>query len=738
MKLYPEIPLDHISHFMDIKKTVIQGKIDSFARHYDKKTKVTLECLNITAPDDIKRKVKGRIDLSIYLSSGELPQYGDVIEFESSLRSNQNFQNPGAFDYVRYSKHVGLSGTSYCDQKKLRILTDKDQVNIFTHFIRSIEKFRMEFCNFISDHTGHSDSGMILASLITGKTEYISPDLRELFSKSGISHLYAISGLHLTIIGLVFFTVIFYFLSFFPDYLITGKAKKAAWLITIIPLTLYCIFSGFAASIQRAFIMTVVLLFSLISEKEKDILSSLSISGILILLIDSAALFSISFQLSFSAVFFIIYGLSLIKKDSFPYKSHLLGRSALIVCVTFFAALGTSPLTAHYFNIVSFVQIASNLLLIPIIGTVALLMGVLALFCFSFLPVFSGVMIDLCCSLISFSIYSSEILVSIPFSWLRVMTLDWPEVTLIYLISACIYTALKGQKKSSLAMGVLIVCFSVYIFLNTIPNKNPDNLLNITVIDVGQGNSTLIQAPQGHTILVDGGGFSETSAFDTGKNILAPFLWQNKTNTIDYVILSHPEADHLNGLIYILKNFNVKTLIKNRDVIKTEAYEDMIEVCAKKGIRIWEPAYKGETMSVGEMGVIFFEGLDNASSNKYNNNSLVFKISYKDVSMLFPGDILSEREKILSMAKDLNLHSDILLAPHHGSSSSSTQLFIDTVLPGNVIISCGRDNRYKFPHADVLKRYSNLGARIYRTDKDGAVFISSDGRDYSIRTHKGG
>ncbi len=737
MKLYPVLPDNHISHFMDIKKTIIKGKIVSFARHYEKKIKVTLQCQKIVTPDQAEKEVSGRIDLSIYLSSGSIPQYGDIIEFESTLRPVQNFENPGAFDYVRYFKLMGLSGTASCDQKKIRILEDKDQKSILILFIRAMEKIRVDFYNFIIDHTDHSESGKTLASLITGKTELITPDLRELFSKAGISHLFAISGLHLTIIGYLFFTVIFYFLSIPPKYLMTGWSKKLAGAVTIFPLTLYCIFSGFSPSTQRAFIMAIVLLFSFISEKEKDVISSLSIAGILILLIDSAALFSISFQLSFIAVFFIIYGLSLIKKDSFPYKKHLLGRAALVICVTLFAALGTSPLTAHYFSIVSLVQVAANLLLIPIIGTVALSLGILALFCFSFLPAFSGLIIDLCCHLISFSILSSEILVSIPFSWLRVMTLDWSEVTLIYLILASIYTALKGKRKLSAAIAAPIILLSIYNFSNAQPIKKPDKTLAITIIDVGQGNSALIQTPQGNNILVDGGGFSELSAFDTGKNILAPFLWKNKINTLDYIILTHPESDHLNGLIYILKNFKVHTFIKNPDIAKTEAYKILIETCKKKDIRIWEPSKSGEPMYIGETELLFFERDDKPPSDNLNNNSLVFKISYKDFSMLFPGDILSAREKSLAGIKEVNLSSEIMVVPHHGSSSSSTGIFLDKVQAKSVIISCGRDNRYKFPHPDILKRYNDMGTRIFRTDRDGAIFVSSDGGDPIIKTHKG-
>lgn len=737
MKLYPVYPEDHIHQFFDIKKTRVKGKIVSFSRHYDKKIKVTLECRNIVLPDQISKRVSGRVELSIYLSSGPIPRYGDMIEFESTLRPVQNFENPGAFDYVRFFKLKGLAGTVYCDQKNIRMIHDMDPENLFLTGIRALEETRLDFYAFVLDHTDSSESGKALAALITGKTELISPDLRELFSKAGISHLFAISGLHLSIIGFLFFSGISNFLSIFSKYLITGRSKKLAGAITVIPLTVYCIFSGFSPSTQRAFIMTLVLLFSLISEKEKDFPSSLSIAGILILIIDSAALFSISFQLSFIAVGFIMGGLSLIKKGGIPYKDNLLGKTAMLLCVSFFASLGTFPLTAHYFHIISIVQLISNLVFIPVVGFVILPLGIVSLLGFSFFPVFSGWIIHLCHFLISFSILFSEAIASIPFSWARIMSLDWLEITLIYLMFTFFYALLKRKWKISGSILLVIGVLGIYNFLNDQAVKNSD-ILAVTIMDVGQGNSALIQTSQGRHILVDGGGFSEFSAFDTGKYILAPFLWQNKIDTLDYIILSHPESDHLSGLIYILNNFKVHTFIKNSDTSKSEAYKKLMETCKKNRVRIWEPSKRGEAMYLGETAVIFLETADRYASGDLNNNSLVFRISYKGFSMLFPGDILSTREKSLAREKSLNLYSKILLSPHHGSSSSSTEIFLEKVLPKSVIVSCGRNNRYKFPHPDVLKRYNDMGIHIFRTDRDGAVFISSDGMEHHIKTHKGG
>nr|NJM04711.1 hypothetical protein [Desulfobacula sp.] len=152
---------------------------------------------------------------------------------------------------------------------------------------------------------------------------------------------------------------------------------------------------------------------------------------------------------------------------------------------------------------------------------------------------------------------------------------------------------------------------------------------------------------------------------------------------------------------------------------------------------MWEISKKGEAMEFGGTEVLFLGTPDQYSSDDLNNKSLVFKISYQEFSMLFPGDILSAREKSLAGEKGLNLHSEILLSPHHGSSSSSTEIFLEKVLPKSVIVSCGRNNRYRFPHPDVLTRYNDMGIHIFRTDRDGAVFISSDGMEHHIKTHKG-
>ena len=748
-RVKPDLPSHHISNFLDTKGNVITGKIVSFAKHYKRKYQVTLLCQTIKPRNNTEsfkglKKVTGKIKLSIYGSSNKKIGYGDIIRFKSSLKSIRNFQNPGGFDYKRFLKLQGVYGSAWTSTNKIEILThrhagadsgDEVQSTLFSQMIRKIENLRIHYFHFILNQIDYSNSGKIMASLITGKKEIIPHAIRDLFSKAGISHLLAISGLHLSIVSLLFFSILYRFFSLFSTLLISGNSKKIAGIISIVPLILYGIFTGFSPSCQRALIMIIVLIFAFIREKEKDVISSLSLAGILILILDSAALFSISFQLSFSAVIFIVYGASLLKQYlPLILKKNIWSKAGVMVFITLFAGLGTSPLTAHYFNIVSIIAPISNFIAIPLLGFIVLPLGLVCLLCFLWLPAFAGFLIYVCTQLISYLIIFSQFIISLPFAWSRTVTLQWCEIAALYLIFISIFLIFKGYKKAFAVILFLSFLLIISNFVSLGLNKSDEDLLQITTIDVGQGNSTLIQTPEGENILVDGGGFSDISSFDTGRYIIAPFLWKKRIKIIDYVILTHPEADHLNGLIFILDNFGVKTLIKNSDVRDTHAYNTMVRICKKRNIKIFNPLDHDKIFGLGRIRLKFFDSSKDLLAYNYNNNSLVFKLIYKKFSMLFPGDILKSREKKLCLKPDIGLHSDIMLAPHHGSNSSSTKIFLEKVVPASVIISCGFQNKYNFPDHRVLKRYQARKIKIFRTDENGAVFISSDGNDYKIKT----
>ncbi len=744
-QIYQKLPDNHISHYLDQGKYEIKGRVAGMTKKYTHRHRTVLDCSQLKSKDGRTIRVTGKINLTIYGEGQHLPGYNDTVVFYSKIKSIRNFQNPGAFDYQQYLKLKGIFGTSYTSSQKLKILSPESKESLFVLSVQAIETFRNAFSDYVQDMTGNSDSGKIIVSLITGKKELVSNDIRDLFSKAGISHLLAISGLHLSIIALICFGGMVQTANWLSDFLskgqsflttglITGQTRKIAGVLSIFPLFFYTAFSGFSPSAQRAFIMTTVFLFSFMREKEMDTLSSLSIAGIIILILDSTALFSISFQLSFMAVYFIIMGFVILREKNITLKKTSASKIMITGFITVFAGIGTAPLTAHYFHIASAVQLFTNFIAIPVLGFIVLPLGFAALFLFSFFPSVSGWMIQVCHFLVINLIDLSRYLAQLEFAWARIADFSIVESIAAYSVLIGIGLWLRNKKKTGyiiLLVSLLLVGtveLSGRLFNPLIPQ------LKVTTLDVGQGASTLIQSSDQKAILVDGGGFSNRAAFDPGRFIVAPFLWKQNIKQLDYVILTHPEADHLNGLIYILENFKVGTLIKNQDAKPIAGYEKMMVICTQKKIPVLIPESYPQSIIVGNLKLTFWGAV--LPNETVNNNSLVFKVSFHAFSMLFPGDIEKERETSLAGIYGDLLNSMVMISPHHGSTTSNHNIFLDKVDPESVIIPCGRQNRYGFPHQRVLNRYRKKKMNVFRTDEDGAVFTTSDGDTYQITTFK--
>lgn len=738
-RLDPVVQPDHILSFTGPKKQIITGKITGFAKQYDNRTRYVVECMSVQKADKSPAAVKGKLLLTVYGTPSKMPGISDIVRFRSKIKPFHNFSNPGGFDYKRFMHLQSIYAGAWSPAKKISIIDNGKPRTVFISVLRRIETHRNRFHDHIKERSHGSDEGKVLISLLNGEKHQLPDHVRDLFSKAGISHLLAISGLHLSIIAFFFYSGFYFLLQRSYRLLVTGTAKKAAGLLTLIPLGFYTVFTGMSESSQRAFIMISVVMLCYLFEKYKDLFSSICLAALVILVLDPAALFSISFQLSFAAVIFIMMGIKLRKKITWQPESQIVSKISMMIWVTFFATIGTAPLCAHYFNIVSVAGLAANLLMIPLYGLVILPAGMIAMACFAISPGFSGMIIDLLLILVHVSQMVCRIISGIPFSWFRTQTLSVAGVVLLY--AFFITVALSIEKKAwktfglVISLGMLVLCgYPVY---KTVLTHRQAQLLEITVLDVGQGSSTFIKMPGNKTMLIDGGGFSSWSSFDTGRYIVGPFLWHRGIKKLDYVVLTHPESDHLNGLVYILENFEVGMLIKNQDAVKSMPYQQLMRLCEKRCIPVYIPGKQGRTLETDACR-IFFQVPDDTSSYRVNlnNNSLVMELVYNDFSMFFSGDVLKDREKELSFQQFSVGHFDVLLAPHHGSASSSSKVFLEKINPASVIISCGWDNRYGFPHPGVLKRYTDMGVRILRTDTHGAVTIRSNGMENQILTSR--
>ncbi len=745
----PDTSPNNISQYTDGKKYKISGIIKSLPRADRYKTRYTMACSGLSLENCPLTSVQGRLTLSLYKNSGdknnETLSYGEHIEIYSRIRPIRNFANPGGYDYEFMMHLEGISGTAYANMQTLK-QTGRYSSDMISRLIRCLQYFRTRFSNQIaacvkeSEPAHHnfiySQASAVLQALITGQKEDIDEQTRSDFSQTGLAHLLAVSGFHLSMIGLGAYFIFIQILNQFSTLTITGWARKSACMLTLIPLAAYAVFTGFSPSTQRALIMAAVFITAVWLEKEKDPLNALFIAAVIILAIDPGALFSISFQLSFTCVFFIISGFMLLYKKGWM-PANKWGRIIFsMIMTTVFAALGTAPLTAVYFNMISMVQVLTNLIIVPVIGFVCLPLGLAGLFLMEILPSLADVFISTDIHILSVVVKTVHYIAGFDWTWIRTVTPRPFEIIVYYLFILTCGAGVVIRRKQVVYLFVILMAAGTVSIGQGLLRRFHSGALFVHVLDVGQGNAAVIMTPEGRTVLIDGGGFGGRSTFNTGRFILGPFLWRNWVKTIDAVVLTHPESDHMGGLVFIFKNFKVRRWIRNHDTSPAQAFRDLVHLAREKNIPVHIQGSVPGRFSFGAVGFTVAGVADNIFGDNLNNNSLVSRIEYQNFSMLFPGDIEQEREKSLVLNRSVPLKSDILVAPHHGSKSSSSKIFLEKVTPRGVIISCGYMNRHGFPHKTVLARYLKNNIMTYRTDLVGAVTIQSDGSSFVIQTQR--
>jgi competence protein ComEC len=744
----PVFPAHHISRYADQGRCVISGKVLEISPASGDRLRVDIEAESVEIKES-SLQVTGNLRLTLG-DGNHPPMVGDRIRFSGRIRTPRNFKNPGAFDYQRFLAFQGIWATSYADN-----LLSVDPLN-GSSWLRMMDRIRGAVSAAI-DRSVSESAGSILKALVIGDTRDIPLELRESFNRTGTGHLLAISGLHVGMVAVGFFFLARTLFSFIPEFLYRAWTGKAAALTTLFPVVSYGLISGMAPGTQRAVIMGGMLLAAVIVYRVKDSVNTLAVAVLGILAWHPPALFSISFQLSALSVAFIIAGVPSGDGPKAAPRSSIKGRVVFHLKsawqVSFMATLGTLPLIMYYFNSMSFVGLVVNLAAVPVIGGIVVPMGLFSsalLFLWEPLGLWgfkwSG-------WILAKAIGGIQWAAAWPFSAAGTVTPSGFEIALYYLTLGCLL--FLHRNRSSLIQidplgkyrlgglrGKLIIGMVVALVVGWICDigywvhrRFWHSELRVTILDVGQGAAALVEFPGGSVAMVDGGGFNDNQVFDIGKNVLAPYLWQNKIRAVDTVILSHPNADHLNGLLFILDHFNVKKFWSNGQSADTEGYRLLKEILAKQRIETPTLDSMDRRITINGVSVEILHpkqdtgvSLQGAAAEKdANNDSLVVKVTYGGHSVLFPGDIESQGEMELSEDNGDRLWATVLVAPHHGSRSSSTSRFLQDVSPEWVVVPCGKDNRFGFPAPEVMSRYRTMGAKVLTTSENGAVFIKMNG-----------
>jgi competence protein ComEC len=587
-----------------------------------------------------------------------------------------------------------------------------------------------------------------------GEQSEVPRAIQDRFNRTGTSHIIAISGFNVGIIALISFFLIRTLLKSSEYLLLRFNIQKLSALFAFAPVVFYAFVAGLGMSTVRALLMTMALLVTILMGRGRDLFNTLALAAFAILVVSPAALFDISFQLSFTAVAAILLFMPGLTERLTAWKSNAEGRPArlgrritadlfLFVAVSAACTLGTLPFIVHYFNRISNITLAANLLLVPILGFVVLPLSMVLILVAPLSETLSALLIDITAVLTRLCLDLNDWLASIPGSSSIITTPTIPELTAYYaiLVTAALLMGLPGRtagelpvfrtRRKALAVMALAVIFlagnAVWLH-GKLQNRET---LRVTFLDVGHASCALVEFPGGKRMLVDGGGFYD-DRFDVGRYVVAPFLWHERIGTIDTVIATHPHPDHVSGIPYILDNFDVKEVWTNGDEAIVDWGSPLVEKMKQKGITPRILTSKSEPIDAGGVAIHVLnpgkgpppaEGL---SDREINERSLVLHFQWGETSFLLPSDIGEPTESTL-VARCGTLASGILVAPHHGSPYSGSQPFLQAVRPGTVVISTGRGVR-----DDVLERYRQTGAAVYRTDVHGAVRVATDGRRYEV------
>jgi len=756
----PKTGPDHISNFKSNEYRTIKGTICRTPNFSSESTQIVLDDL-MTVKGGKWIDVKGRLRLTI---NGRIDGigYGDVIFFKGRIRRPRNFNNPGGFDYEFYLKRRGISSISYLKGQEYLFVSG----NVSHPTIKKIEEIRREIRNFI-DTAVSQPEGAILKALILGERSDIPEDLYDSYRRTGMAHILAISGMHIGILFIISFSILYFTFVRIPRLALVFPVKTFALLISLLPIFSYTVLSGLRITALRSTIMITAYVVSVVIGRDRDLLNTLSLAALVILFVSPASLFDPAFQLSFTAVLSIILIYPLLTD---PVKNRIyvddgsaptLGRRLLLrayqfAAVSVSALIGILPISAHYFYTASPLSILMNFAVVPLLGFFAVPISLVSIPLIFISGDAAGLLLDGAAGAVSLSNRIVSCTDSLFPGGFTVVPPRLPEMALYYLIIVVLIfyaneyrrrgeppsQAVKSRLKVVLAilMSALVLLLS-YQALNRYHPKR----LSVTFINVGQGDSTLIRFPGGRTMLVDAGGFYG-GGFDTGRSIIAPCLLYESVRKIDYLVLTHPEFDHYGGFEYILGNFDVGEFWVTETGVESEEIEHLKAISKTRDIPMVTISNDTQDLTIKDAVVEFLHpppGLQTEGEAKsgfcenLNNTSIVFRIKYGKFTLLMTGDIEAEAESLL-ITKNRVLKSLVLKSPHHGSDTSSGSRFLEKVGPKAVVIMCGEKERFGFPKDETLERYRDIGVVVFRTDVDGAVIIKSDGGGFEIESVKGG
>jgi competence protein ComEC len=510
-------------------------------------------------------RVKVNLWVRVYGYNGALA-VGDRIRFPARIREFRNFDNPGRFDYRFYMQSRGIALMAIVSDGRYVVPMGEGKLGFIDGVL---ERVRGPLRLFFHQRLAYR-SRAIYAALVLGERQGLTSWVREPLDRSGVGHIMAVSGLHLGLVAWLFFALSRWLLSFSHRLLLLVDIRKLAALITTVPVVGYGLITGFQLSSQRAVVMILVFLWSIIIGRQRDVWSSLCLAALVILSLNGDSLFTTSFQLSFIAVAGILWLSPLIFTPIWKFAAATgpLQRSRLVsailkyaiglVAVTTAATVMTIPLIAHHFHRFSAVAIPANLMVVPIIGLWVIPLGLLSSVALFISSALAGLLLSLGGAGISMAVSAVQFWSDIQWSSVWVIRPSWLEISIFY---GLLYLGIRFPSARSyrVLMAVLLAILLVdmgYWVYQTRANRS----LRVTVLDAGRGSAALIQFPGKQRMLIAHNVFGPTG-FHLPRIAIAPFLWHNKITRVDYLFSVDPVFPRSDRLQFMEETFHVGEVI---------------------------------------------------------------------------------------------------------------------------------------------------------------------------------
>lgn len=711
----PQSP-GHIRSYLGEQPRTIEATVLAISARPADRTQVDLEAHYI-GTDSILAPARGKIRLFIDETVPDLNP-GNIVRFRSRLRAPQTFGTPGEYNYPRHlaRQEIFVLASLNRANELATLRAPQDRAAFFT-----IEGWRRELASGIENRLSPPTAALVKA-LVIGDKGGVTPQQRDLLARGGVSHIFAISGLHLGLIALFLYSTALMIYRRSETILLFAPPKRLLPLLIIPLLFAYLLLTGNALPTRRAFLMAMAGGVLLIGARRVRPLHLLASVAFVLLLCEPLALFEPSFQLSFAGVLGILLLLPLWQAQ-FNNWPKPIRWVALLFLTTVAATIATTPAVLLHFHMFAPAGLLTNLFAVPAIGFLAVPLGLAGGLLLPLWADGATLLLHGCGAVIETVLRLVEWFVDFPLLGgleIHLSPVQSLGVAFLCIIPSVIGWAVKTWLLRALlaAVATLLLCWQP-----SVPAK-----LSITAFSVGQGDSFLVSLADGRNYLVDGGGL-HGSNFDVGERLLAPALAHQGVRSLEAILLTHDQADHRQGLPYLLKSFRVRNFWCSEDPARLDPL--LKETLRDQNVPVYQfpPGWSILEENNETTLALFVPAIETINPN---DRSLVFYLRQGTDGLLLTGDL--ETPGVVDLlALPPPGPVNLLKLPHHGSRKSSPELLLEQFQPHLTFVSVGAKNAFRFPHAEVVTDLENRGIPLYRTDQSGSLRFISDGAGWRIQ-----